>query len=353
MKIVFFIGDMFQGGAERQIVYLCNGLVAKGHDVTLLTLRRGDAYSSFLSKDVKRHVLDEYSSFGIFFRLVSYLCNNRPDVLVNFLFHATLLGRVAAFFGRVRAVTSHRNTSYSRKSRDFLIRLTEPLDSATLSNVAGADQALRPIFGARSVRVIPNIFLQQSSDPGTKNTFLKATEFRWCYVGRLEQQKNLPALLEAIKILSLDQSLHLDVVGGGRLHSELEEHINCLGLEYCVALHGQLDDTHLVLSQADAFVLPSCWEGMPNALMEAMAAGLPCVATPVGAVPDMLRDGRGILAEGTDPGALAEAMRKAMSLTVEERQEMGCRAKAYIEQECSPEAVIERWERVLLSVVKE
>lgn len=279
--------------------------------------------------------------------------------MVNFLFHAALLGRIASRMASVPCVTSHRNVSYGRPLRDGLIRLTGGLDRVSATNVAAASTALKPYFGRIQTRVIGNIY---DATPGEGADFPLSTPsrdelpvFRWCFIGRLEKQKNLPALLSAFKKIksSGEQAVLLDIAGSGSEKEALASLIAELELEDNVILHGQLKSTASLLSIADALILPSSWEGMPNVLMEAMAIGLPCVATPVGAVPEMLQEGRGILADGRDPDAIARAMQVAMSLTLPERQEMGRCAKAYIEKECSPEVVINRWEQLLLSVAKE
>jgi len=359
VRLVFFIGDMYQGGAERQLVHICNGLSSKGHEVTLLTLRSGDAYCSLLSSSVHREILAFNSSLALLPALLEFLRSYRPDIMVNFLFHAALLGRMASRMTGVPCITSHRNVSYGRPLRDILIRLTGGLDRVAVTNVAAASTALKPYFGRVQSRVIGNTY---DATPSEDAAFLPSTPardempvFRWCFIGRLEKQKNLPALLSAFKKIksSGEQAVLLDIAGSGSEKEALATLIAELELEDDVTLHGQLKSTAPLLSVADALILPSLWEGMPNVLMEAMASGLPCVATPVGAVPEMLQEGRGILADGRDPDAIARAMQVAMSLTVPERQEMGRHAKAYIEKECSPEVVIDRWEQLLLSVAKE
>lgn len=358
VSIYFFIGDLYPGGAERQLVHLCNDLCRRGWQVSIVTLKDGEAYQDDLDPRVTRKVLSTVNPFVVVWRLIKLLQRQRRSVLINFLFHATLLGRVAAQLAGVPCISSYRNISYGSAKRDALVRLTAWLDTATLSNVSGARGPLFPPRSRRELHVIPNMYLGNGAarnDRKLADSREKSAPFHWCFIGRLQPQKNLAALLHAFKELVACHALpmHLSIAGDGSQAEAVSAQIDELGLSSSVSLLGHVVEPERLLQSADALILPSRWEGMPNVLMEAMAAGLPCVATPVGAVTEMLQDGRGILTEGTDPGALAEAMQKSMSLTIEERQEMGRRAQAYIQQECSPEAVIERWEQVLLSVVKE
>lgn len=130
------------------------------------------------------------------------------------------------------------------------------------------------------------------------------------YVGRLEAVKDLPTLLRAAAALPapVRRSMRVVIVGDGSERAALETLHLSLGLAESVRFLGARSDVQAVLNMADAFVMTSLTEGLPMALIEAMAAGLPCVATAVGGIPAVLADGAGITVPPANPSAVAEAL---------------------------------------------
>jgi glycosyltransferase involved in cell wall biosynthesis len=130
------------------------------------------------------------------------------------------------------------------------------------------------------------------------------------FVGRLAQQKSLPTLLSAMKPAAQScPNLHLLLVGDGPEREALEAMARDLNIREVVTFVGRHTDVKPFLQAADIFVLPSEKEGMSNALLEAMATGLPCIATPVGASPQLLDHGRcGLLVPVGDVDAWANAL---------------------------------------------
>lgn len=355
MKVLFLIGGMYPGGAERQLVHLCNKLCGRGWQVKLVTVKRGDAYQDDLDSRVTRITLGSSNPFVLFWRLVRLLRNERSSVLVPFLFHATLLGRVASFFSRTPCISSYRNVSYGSFQRDALIRLTSCLDAVTLSNVAGARGRLFPVNSRRKLYIIPNMYLGKAN-PHLKLKFesVQSREgrrlFQWCFIGRLQPQKNIVALLYAFKQLSaaVSSPVKLSIAGDGQAANHLKAEVERLGLSGSVVFLGHIDKPEILLQESDALVLPSLWEGMPNVLMEAMSVGTPCVATPVGAVPDMLGYGaRGVLSDDVTPYAISAAMDRLMMMEADKRQAMIASAQQYISQVCDVETVVDQWECIL------
>lgn len=137
---------------------------------------------------------------------------------------------------------------------------------------------------------------------------------RFVYVGWLVVEKGMRELLMACEILvASGEAFHLTIVGGGTLYDELAQRIMHSDLENHVTMTGWVaqPDVSGQLDAADVFVLPTYYEGFPNALVEAFALGLPAISTPVGAIPDSLVDGEnGFLASPRDPKALSDAMRR-------------------------------------------
>jgi len=146
----------------------------------------------------------------------------------------------------------------------------------------------------------------------------------WIHVGRFAPQKNHRLLVEAFaQALARLPSMELWLVGEGSLRPQVEEQVQKAGLVEHVRFLGLRRDIPELLSQADALLLPSDWEGVPLVVLEAMAAGKPVVATKVGGVPELVEHGvTGFLVPPGDPGALAEAILQVAS-SGELRRQMG------------------------------
>ncbi len=134
-------------------------------------------------------------------------------------------------------------------------------------------------------------------------------------VGRLEWQKGYDLLLAAMPhVLARIPSARAVIVGGGSRESELRAAVRKLGLEGKVVLTGRRRDARRLLPALDLFVMSSNFEGMPIVLLEAMAAGLPVLATPVGGVPEVVKDGvTGRLVEGRSPERFGRAIAELLS----------------------------------------
>lgn len=150
------------------------------------------------------------------------------------------------------------------------------------------------------------------------------TRLHFVTVARLHPQKGLDVLVRACATLrSTAIEFILDVVGEGPARSELERTIAQFGLAGHVRLHGEQNDVWPFLVRADIFVLSSRYEGLPFAILEAMCAGLPVVATAVSGIPEVVVDGRtGLLVPPDDPGALGDAMWQLLG-DAEARARMG------------------------------
>lgn len=149
-------------------------------------------------------------------------------------------------------------------------------------------------------------------------------------VGRLSAGKNAAAIVAALPmILELHPHLHLDILGEGPARADLENQVRTLGIANLVTFHGNVSHQQVLekLSQAHLFVFPTrVKEGFPKAVLEALACGLPVIATPVSVIPQLLKNGSGLLLEDTGPQAVAQAV---LELTSDPPRlaEMGRRAR--------------------------
>jgi glycosyltransferase involved in cell wall biosynthesis len=163
-------------------------------------------------------------------------------------------------------------------------------------------------------------------------------------VARLTYQKGVDVLLHAWQLVHAQiPAARLIIVGTGPLHGELERLAKTLGLESTVDFAGLQSDVPAQLQRGDLAVLPSRWEGMPNAVLEAMACGLPCVATRVSGSEDLIQHGvNGLLVEPDDHRGLARAL---LTLLRDRAlaQHYGRAARATIEQHYALDRITDRY----------
>jgi glycosyltransferase involved in cell wall biosynthesis len=169
-----------------------------------------------------------------------------------------------------------------------------------------------------------------------------SSKFLWFAAGRLETVKDYPTLLGAMALLP--EAATLVIAGDGPLKEELLQLCASLGLSKRVRFLGFEPEVRRWMRAADGFVLTSLWEGLPMSLLEAGACAVPSVATDVRGSREVIVEGTGVLATAGSVQDVAEAMRRVMLASSEERRGIGERARQRVLEEFSLEAVLDRWE---------
>ena len=357
MKIVFFIGGLIKGGAERVTCNLSNYLVDKGHEVEILTMSESESYP--LDKRISRSVLlkdEERKSFWANSllrakRLKSYLKQTKCDCYVVMLPVTTVLLLSMKKYAQAPIIASER--SYPAVFSQIIQRLLLLLLCKRASGWVFQTPQARDWYGKRTgkskVRIIPNAineaFLRPVYDGERKKVIVT--------VGRMISAKNYPLLLKAFsQVVSDFPEYCLQILGEGELRSELESQMLQLHIEDRVDMPGYVKDIPERLHKAALYVLPSNYEGMPNALMEAMALGLPCIATDCdGGGARFLIDNEknGILVPKGDVDALAKAMRRMLS---DKEFANMCGKEAHkICDRLSPDSIYGQWENFVKEFV--
>ena len=266
----------------------------------------------------------------------------RPAVVQTSLWHANILARVGLRAMRVPVVDTMEAVDPEKpRRRVWLDRLTHRLAARhvascrAVADVVAARERLRP----DRLRVIrfglhPAEWAVTSCRGEARRAFdLPDTARVVAWTGRLEPEKNLPALLAAVSSMS---GWWLLVAGQGRLGPELPSLAEQAGLSGRYRFVGELADVRPVLAAADVFALASSSEGLPLALLEAMAAGLPVVAPAVGGIPEAVTHGHdGLLLAKSDPVGLACAIEEASG-----RPELGPRARETVRRRFAPETML-------------
>lgn len=357
MKIVFFIGGLIKGGAERVTCNLSNYLVDKGHEVEILTMSESDSYP--LDKRVTRSVLLKDEERKGFLnntllrikRLKSYLKQTKCDCYVVMLPVTIVLLLSMKKYAQAPIIASERcyPAVLSQIAQRLLLLLLCKRASGWVFQTPQARDWYGKRTGKSKVRIIPNAineaFLRPIYDGERKKEIVA--------IGRMSSQKNYPLLLNAFSQVALDfVEYRLQILGEGELRSELESQVLQLHIEDKVDMPGYVTDIPERLYKATLYVLPSDYEGMPNTLMEAMALGLPCIATDCdGGGSSFLIDNEknGILVPKGDVDALAKAMRRMLS--DKDFADM-CGKKAHkICDRLSPDSIYGQWESFIKELV--
>jgi len=317
IRICYVIGQLSRGGAQRQLYELVQGINRKRFEPVIVNLSEGGFWSSELRKlnvkviefPKKCHKMAKLVNL---FRLLNKF---KPHIVHTYLFPANFYGRLAAAFAMVPVViASERNlTEIGRDKTNFQMAIDKFLcafsDAIVCNSHKAADVLInRYYFNPKKVLVIYNgIDISQYSE---KKSTSKVAPIVIGTVGRLSHQKNQRLFLEVAKIISesFDKLVtRFILVGEGPLRKELEQYAKDLGIEKHVEFAGEKSNVMEILQDMDVFVLTSFYEGMCNALMEAMLAGIPVVATNVGGNGELIQDGiSGFLCPSNDALSIAE-----------------------------------------------
>ncbi len=289
------------GGAERVVMELAGRLPFSGINLVVVTISAGPRMFSILEQYPEAafpvHTLsvrkNPWSLIKGSIKLVGILQTENISVIHAHMFHSLVLALICKIVRPdLRIVfTSHCAKGFSWLRRT-IIHMTRAMRDADIIFDAGQ----HPEMNAANTVVIPN---GVPVDPGkaiaAKNESLRRV---FLFVGRLEPQKDPIALVQAFAAMH-HKNCELWMAGDGAMRSDVEFEINRLGIKDRVRILGVRNDVPQLLEQADCFVLSSRWEGMPMAVLEAGAIGLPVVATPVGSLCTILNDDCGYLVESS------------------------------------------------------
>ncbi len=305
------VNQLRDGGTEILAADLAGGLAAHGVDCRLAALHAspgdGDTY------DVATQVLGDRITMRAIpracLRLRDLCHRDRPDLVHSHGEAPTLVGRlVCRQLGLPHVVTAHtlRPWHWRRRLGRVLERQTAPLTRQFAAVSEAVGHMLRDELGipADRIRVIPN-WVPRTREPDAVGPMPLPGQPTILHVARLDVAKGQDLLLDAFaQTRRVFPEAVLWIVGTGPEESRLRR-LAGAGVTF---LGYRADVPHL-LRQADLFVLSSHWEGMPLSILEAMAAGLPVVATAVGGVPEIVHDGiTGRLVPPDNPQALAEGL---------------------------------------------
>jgi glycosyltransferase involved in cell wall biosynthesis len=366
MRIFHLVPNMNYGGLQEVVRGLALSQRRAGHSVTIGCWTYGSNHPEVEQEMARAGVPIHYLRRGpngeqvggrkyLFYKIKEHLGRNKVDILhVHNPFDYYVYGALAA---RAAGSTKVINTLHATVMFDYPRRWRKTIfwSAAMLSNrvVAVCDEVQTVI---RRKFVLPRRKLAVVENGIDLGRFLavpprrRRDEVVFGSVGRMATEKNHRLLIEAFGMLRERHSnIRLRLLGGGKLEPELREFATRLGIADSVEFCGFSNDVPAFLSSLEVFALPSNSEGLPLTLLEAIASGLPVVATAVGGVPRIVeKTDCGWLCAPRDAGGLANAMESAI---LADRIHKGERARSLVSQYYSADRMGDDYERLYENVL--
>lgn len=341
MKISFLVVNLGCGGVERTVSYLSEYFAAQGEEVSIICISDEQFYD--ISPNVKLIKLnipsacigkvDRLKKITLrYVKIIETLIQEKPDCL--FCLDAEMIRYIywQHRFGSFKLITSERNNPLMDDSKKKKRKYKSFRNSDGIVFQTERAKACFPKDIADKGTVIPNAV-------GNEYVFkvVPVSERRSVITaaGRLTEQKDYPTLLKSFSIFFKEHpDFKLEIFGNGELMDSLKSMAIKLGIGDAVEFKGSVKDAISPIASSSCFVMSSLYEGMPNALMEAMAVGVPCVSTdcPFGPRELIENEKEGLLVPVGDVEALAEAMNRM----VEEKEfaeKCGKSARAIVEKQ--------------------
>jgi len=363
IKVIFVITGSGVGGAEKMLYHTIKGLKPERYTAKLCSLKKKGVFASRLEADglevYSLNMSDEATLAGWFdslralVQLAIYFLRERPAVVHSFLFRANIIARIAGYLTGVPVIISSvRVMGGEKQYHHFIDRVTAFMADHFVAVSNGVKEHILHTshVAEDKVSTIYNGVVVECSSTFDKTAFmssvgLKNDERILLTAGRLHRQKGYDHLIRAMPMVqSAFPGVKLLILGEGEEENNLKKLADSLELTEKVIFTGLRSDVDSLLHCIEIFVLPSRWEGLPNVLLEAMAAGKPVVATAVGGIPELVVQGvTGVLVPPQDTLALADAIKGLLS---DEKRAlaMGSAGRQRVQQCFSMDAMISKTE---------
>ena len=354
LRVLHLITRLPVGGAERLLVDVVRGLDRGRFESLVCCIQEKGPLAEELERfGVAVFCLDRMRSKRFDLQavrdLVRLLRRERIDVMHSHLYHANLYGRLAARLAGVPAIATVHNT-YTRVKlhRRLLNRLLTGERSRVIAVSEDVQRDLVKYDGIPQDRItvihngidVSRVRSALSREQARARLGVAGETIAVGCVARLEEQKGLRFLLEALALLNEAPRFTLLLAGDGRLRAELERRAATLGVAAQTLFLGTRSDVADILRALDVYAMPSLWEGLSIAMLEAMAAGLPIVISDVSGVAQVIGDDEyGVRVPARDAAALARAIR-ALADDPARRAALGAAARERVLAKFSAQAML-------------
>ena len=344
-RLLIVMGSMGRGGAEKVISNVSEYFANKGWKVwiALLLFNKVDyvLHKGVQIVDLSGATQSRLKRLPYWIKSIRKLIKQvKPDTILSFAARINVITLISTLGLKKKVVVSERNDPFCDGRSKGVDLLTNWLYPKAHSVVFQTKRSTTYFKGLNNSCIIPNpVSIQCGAEEAVPGKIVT--------VGRLMPQKNQKMLISAFaEVNKKFPYSELHVYGEGELRGELEEQINSLGLSNKVFLQGNVLELHKRISDAAIFVLPSDYEGLSNALLEAMMMGLPCISTDCAGSDEYITDGEnGLLTSVGNEAQMISAMTRLLE-NPEEAKVFGERA-AKTAEGLQKDIIMEKWYSVM------
>jgi glycosyltransferase involved in cell wall biosynthesis len=334
-RVCFVLPSLNGGGAERAAVHILNGLDDTAWDRSMYLVRRDGPYLDDLQSSIALTSGSGGSRLRQWLDLLHYFRGSRPQIIVSFLSYFSIL-TAARGAGIGACVVFNQQTPMSafltdadypwrgtwhRRIFSLVTRAAYRLADAIVTTSAGVADDLVGAFGVPRgrIQVVHNPVDLDAIRAVADEPLDPAHAREWTHpvivaAGRLADAKNYPLMIDALAVLRRTVPARLFILGQGDREAAMREQIERLGLGDAVVFCGFQKNPWKYIARADLFVLTSRYEGFGNVLVEAMACGVPVVATSSPGTREIVTvDADGLLVERHEPDAMAAALERVLT----------------------------------------
>lgn len=367
INVIHLVEELTIGGLEKILTAIVLNLDKEKYNVSVWCLREGGFFADKLVNegiDVKiLHIYTSRNPLSIY-KLYKLLKSHKFDIIHTHAYSAGTIGRISAFLAGIPVIISHNQNVYDYYNRyyhfvEWLLSLitdgiicvsdevkrftneTQGIDSKRLLTIYNGIDSVYPVSEKRTSGLRKELDIP--ADHSVMGT-----------IAQFSKKKGLAYLIKSASILlEHRKDVNFLLVGEGSIMEELKKLCVNLKVEKNVIFAGERSDIPEILSLIDIFVLPSIREGLPLAVLEAMDCGKPIIATNVGGVPEIVKNGiNGILVQPKDPEALYSAMKELLD-DRGKMEKMGYEGKKICGKNFSSKAMVDRVEELYDKLVNE
>ena len=361
-KVLFLTPNLCSGGAERQMVTVACLLKERGHDVTVYCYDSADFYADILRKANIPIVWDltPNSYLKRIIKVRRFIRNGHFDAVISFLETCNLLNDIAAIGGRTwKVITGERSAkeTFFQSRRGKIFSWFQRYTDSIVCNSENATKLWKKYYPVYSKKLCVIYNCVTLGDIHSEYLPLKDGKAHFLIAATYQYLKNAEGLIEALNLMSSEEKSKIKIDWYGRIHmgfgddtrayDDAKKLLEKYKLAKVLELHDDTKDIADLMHQSDVVMLLSKYEGLPNAICEAMTIGKPIVMTKVSDYNVLVDASNGALCKCDDYSSIKQAINSIANLSIEELLKMGNESKVKASKLFSKVHVATEWESVI------